>query len=259
MKKNKDNVKEEIKKENVKSIDKKEKSKTKSTKKKSKFAMLLSDFFCFYKKNLRKKHVIVYIIMLVLFGTITASLISNIDVSTVMQENMDNTEYAKTWSYAVEMLKNETMLLLITVVAGMVPFVYIPIITMACVPYTYAQEIYNVFIATIGSKSMLFLLISSVFQLIGMSLAVVIGIHYCKNATKKYIYSQKNSYGFKDFKIQFYEMIKKNKKAEELRNKKKEELEKNQKLNVKIDYKNIIIGTIIAIVILSLSLLISLI
>ncbi|MNV80024.1 hypothetical protein D3C71_1736020 [compost metagenome] len=99
--------------------------------------------------------------------------------------------------------------------------------------------------------------VSAVLQLIGIGLAIATGVYYCHNATKRFRYSQGGSMGIDDVKDQYYQLRKDEKSLEKLQLKRQQKLEKKEKLNVKIDYFNMLISAVVSIIIVSVATLIS--
>lgn len=221
---------------------------------------ILNDFFDFYKNNLRKTHIIIYIISLVLFAIFVTSNLSKIDSTNNIANQVNaasnslvNVNIFKTFA------KEKVPAAFLSVLAGIVPYFYIPIL---CIYYTavlLAGNIFDIYQQTGGMLRILPVSISSVLQLIGFSLAISIGIYYCNRGTKRHKYSQNKGVGLNDIKYKFYELKGDKKKEEQMLLKKQKDEEKNEKLNVKIDYKNIIVGLVLSIFIVFIFTLIELI
>jgi hypothetical protein len=224
-----------------------------SKKEKFRFSNIMKNYFSFYNQNLKKKQIIMYIIILVLFGIFMTNIISQVDVTkTIANQSVGTSTF-------LNILKEKVLFTLLIIVAGITPYLYIPVIAALFIPYVYAVDILNVINNGQGTVSLVSTSISAVLQLLGVSLAVATGIYYCINTTKKYRYSQKKSFGMFDLKKQVYEIRKDEDKLQKLMDDRQKTVEKNEKLNVKIDYMNILISGIISLFIVALSSLITLI
>ena len=138
------------------------------------------------------------------------------------------------------------------VFSGVTPFVYIPVIGICAYPYMLAIQLMNMSVI-----NMILACIGSVIQIFGISLAISGGIYYCKNSSKRFRYNQSTTFGLDDVKLQVYEATKKEEKLDKLKGKLQVKREKREKLNVKIDYKSLIITAIISIIIVAVAALIT--
>lgn len=224
-------------------------------KKESKFKSIVKNYLNFYNTNLRKKQIVIYIILLVLFGIFVTNIISQIDVT----QTVSNEAQAAEQKPIFDMLQQKVLFTILIIIAGITPFVYIPVLAALFIPYIYSNDIIDIIYNAGGTASIVSASISSVLQFIGISLAVATGMYYCKNATKRFRYSQGRSFGMFDLKKQMYEIRKDDVKLEKLLEQRQIKIEKEEKLNVKIEYFNMLISGVISVVIVSLAALISLI
>lgn len=231
------------------------------SKKEGYFQKIMKSFFEFYNKNLKKKQIILYIVCLIVFTILVSTFIaqlSNGDIATQANNVSSNLSISRN-DMLKSILKEKVPMAFLTILAGIVPYFYLPLLCIYFDPYMLAYDIAIINKDTGGVIKMLPISISSVLQLIGFSLAIAIGIYYCKNCTKKYKYSQSKHIHFADIKYRFYDLKKDDKKKQEIVDKEQRLNEKKEKLNVKIDYKNMTVGLVISEIIVILSSLISLI
>lgn len=211
----------------------------KERKEESKFKDMIKHYLSFYKKNLRKKHIVIYILSLVFFTFFIVNFISNMSETNKLLAQMNNVnEHTNVFS---NIIKEKVPLTFLFIFSGIAPFAYIPILGIAVYPYILSTElinmsILNIMVATIGG----------VIQLFGVSLAIAAGIYYCTNSTKKFRYNQSSTFGFDDVKQQIYEATKKQDKLQKLEEKRQSKMEKREKLNVKIDYRSLLFTGVIS-------------
>ena len=185
-----------------------------------------------------KEHIISKTKILSIIGIITTILVICLFTASDMSMVDEIDSFAKTSIVAT--LKERIIILLLILLAGWVPYFYIPAIAyMAYIFMLSGDVLVNMELNGV----LLTLIINCIPTLIDVftvSVIGAIGIYMCNYTTKKYRYTQRTSFSFLDVKIQFYEMAKKQDKYEEaiaLKEKKAEEMKKN---DVKIDYVSIL-------------------
>lgn len=213
---------------------------------KSKLTDKLIDFLKFYNKNLKKKHIICFIVSLLVFAYIITSLINNTttDITEMINNNLKNTRDVNLF---VNIFNNKIVLIFLLILSGITPFIYIPLLGLLY-PVSLAINI-----VSMNGFSVLWATMGAIIQIFASSLAVATGIYYCKLATSKFRYSQTTSFGLNDIKKQIYETRKQDEKLEKLNIKMQEKYDKKQKLNVNIPYRYIIMSGCISIIIIVLA------
>jgi len=216
----------------------------------SKFRSVLKNYFSFYNKNLRKKHIIVYILSLFVFAVFMITFIKNLYqmnqlISEINSTNVDSNIF-------MSIIKEKIPLIFLIIFSGITPLVYIPVIGIVGYPYILSTQLMNMSVI-----NMVLACVGSIVQIFGVSLAVAAGIYYCNCSTKKFRYNQAITFGMDDVKAQIYEATKKEDKLNKLREKNQIKIEKREKLNVKIEYKGLIISGIISILIVVVATLIT--
>lgn len=231
--------------------------KRKENNKKKNYPNFIIEFLKFYNDNLRKKHIIVYIISLIILFIFLAMFISSIDVTTSIETLAENAQasVSKTTVFD-EIIKQTIPSVFLVIFAGITPFVYLSVIGFYY-PYLLASDIASAFLITSQTGSLVFMTIGAIIQLFAISLAMVAGFHYCSISSKKYRYSQRSGFGLYNVKKQILEIRKDEKKLAKLEEDKRKKDEKIEKLNVSVPYKDLfsvfvvavliaIIGTLIA-------------
>lgn len=187
----------------------------------------------FLKEHVIKKAKVLFIIGIVITIIMIALFeISNINI---LDENIDIPKAS-----LLSMLKERLILLILILLAGWVPYFYIPAI--AYVAYVFILS-GDMLINMELNGAILTLVINSIpilIDLFTVSVISAIGIYMSNYSTKKYKYTQRTSFSFLDIKIQFYQMTKNQDKYEKALAKKEKKMADMQKNDVKIDYKTIL-------------------
>ncbi|MEG1059120.1 MAG: hypothetical protein RSE00_02860 [Clostridia bacterium] len=250
--KNNDKIKKETRGINKKNVDI-------NCENQNKVLSSLKEYFVYYKKNIKKTHLVIYVLLLlVLFLSINFCM-SNINLTNIAKDTIVNGGALQTIS-KVTILKsivNEALpLVFIVVLAGITPYAYLSVLGFL-IPYTLAAKIANMFAMSYQTSNLIFASVGSAIELFGYALAIAIGVYYCKFSTKRFKYSQRRAFGIKDVKKGIYTLKKDEKKLEKLE---KENLQKDSEfanLNVKIPYKQIVISFVVSFVIVAIGILIT--
>ncbi len=214
------------------------------------FSSMLKNYFTFYKKNLRRKHMIIYILSLVLFAFFITSFKSDLTaMNQLLSQIGDNKEETNIFML---ILRNKIPLAFLLTFSGVTPYIYIPMMGIIGVPYLLALGLMNMSVV-----SLVISCIGAIIQIFGYSLAIAGGIYYCNLSTKRYRYNQTNLFGLDDIKMQIYEATKKEEKLNKVKERRQAKIEKKEKLNVKIEYKKLLITVIVSIIIVVIATLIT--
>ena len=222
----------------------------KERKEDSNFKSSVKHYLNFYKKNLRKKHIIVYVLSLVVFTFLMVNFISNLSETNKFLAQMNNVK--DTSNIFSTIIKEKIPLVFLFIFSGITPFLYIPVLGIVGYPYILSVELINMPVL-----NMVISTIGGVVQLFGISLAISAGIYYCTNNTKKFRYDQSSTFGLDDVKLQIYEATKKEDKLKKLQDKRQAKIEKREKLNVKIEYKALLVTLVISTIIVVVAALIT--
>ncbi len=203
----------------------------------------IREFIIFYNSKLKKTHIITFAISVIIFFWLLATLFIDSAAITDFVSSMNLSNNGRIDTIFTEKLP----LSFLIVFSGITPYAFIPVIGVIGFPYALALGLVgaNTFTMIIG-------VISGILQLFFTSMLVAAGINYCVNSTKKFRYSQAITFGLSDVMIQIYEIRKNDKKVQELKDKKLKKDEKREALNVKIEYKKLILATIIPFIFIAL-------
>lgn len=225
-------------------IEKNNETKSGKSKEKINIKTVLKHYMKFYNENLRFKHIIITIIMLILFFIILNFTLNKYE--NIGQEIKNITTQKSILNMIV---KEKAPLAAIIIFAGITPFAFLSVLGMIY-SYILASNLCRIYLV---SKSVIVLIIGSVsaiIQIIGMGISIATGIYYCIQSSKKFRYSQYVSFGLKDVKSTYYQMRNNEEKLKELQEKEYKKAKKREKLNVKIPYINLIISFVITMVFL---------
>lgn len=231
---------------------------TQNVKKDINFKNILKDYFKFYKTNLMKKHVVMYIICLVVFFFFIATFISRIKSTPNIAELAENAKKISENSEGIFLLilKRKIPLLFMIIFAGIVPYLFVPVMGVGT-SYYLALDISTNFNVLTGKSSVIPMCIGAIIQLIAVSLAIASGIKYTLISTKRWRYSRNQDYSMLDFKMRLYEATNNKNKLKKAIKKKEEKMNKNEKNNVKVPYLYFFISLLLSILMISIGTLIA--
>lgn len=196
----------------------------------------------FIKENISKKNKVLFIIGLIIF-IVAIIIISSSDIKL-----FKISEKEQIVSYK-EVINQKAIILSLILLAGLVPYFYIPIIIY--IPYILMLIGDIIYYAEVNGKfkSITLNFIPSIIDIFVTSVIVALGTHLCSTTTKKYKYAQRSSFSMLDIKQQFYEIRKNEEKVKQISEQKAIKEEKMKKNDVKINYIEVIKIGAIAIVI----------
>lgn len=218
-------------------------------KKNSKSSMLVVDFYDFYKNNLYKKHLVLYVISLILFFVMLVYYIKSNnttgELGEIIKSETENLVLLGKMANFKSIFTDKLLLNFVLLLSGITPYVYIPVIGVLY-SNTLAANIVGLFNNIASNMNPTFVTIGSIVQLFGISLTSAAGIYFCKVSTKRFKYSQKVNFTFNDVKKEYYTIKKDDKKLEEALKKEEKRKEEIEELNVKVPYKVIVISFVIS-------------
>lgn len=202
----------------------------------------INEIIEFFNKRLKKKTLILMFIMIIF---------SALFIMTIIKMNLRLNNEGIHLDSKITLLSffmNKTIILLMTMFAGTVPFIYLPV--MAGFFYMYQTLIDSSYIVLnrgffLGS---ILICIPLLIDIISISLTVAIGIYLCKTNTNKYIISQQRNMNFNKLMLNLHQITKNKEKEKKIQNKIDDKEKKIQNLEVKINYKQIINITTIVII-----------
>lgn len=218
-------------------------------KKKDKFAMTVVEFYDFYKKELYKKHLVLYVISLLLFFIMLIYCFkangSTNEIGKVIKNESESIELLGKMANFKSIFSDKIIINFVLLLAGVTPYIYIPIVGVLYSSYL-AMDIVALFNNIASNMNPIFMTIGSIVQLFGFALTSAMGICFCKISTKRFRYSQVINFTFNDIKKEYYSIKKEEKKLEEAIKKEEKRNKEIEKLNVKVPYKNMVISFIIS-------------
>lgn len=137
----------------------------------------------------------------------------------------------------------------LTLVAAIVPYLYMPYLGLAAYMYNEIVNFGFVIVKYGYFMGMIRYILPFALNVISISLIVSVGVYLAKIHTAKFILNRKNTMNFTTFKLRVYQMLKKQEKYDELSKKQEKKLNKMEKRIEKIDWKNVCIFVIIALLI----------
>lgn len=228
--------------------------------KKNNFQIFFSNYYTFYKENIKKKHIVVFVICLciffITFATCMSKITSSPDIATLIK-NSEETQQNSASIISI-IFKQNIPSVFVTMLAGIVPYVYIPVVGIGYA-YIYAVNIIEYFATFSHTGNVIFMTIGAIINLVAISYAVATGMHYCKLVTKKQKYNRTDNYTINDVRKKFYKETKNEEKLKKLEEKiKKREIER-QNAYVKVPYVNLLVSFLISSIIIIIGSLISII
>lgn len=201
-----------------------------------------------YKKNLVKKHIILFFIMTIIF---VSYFIYNINLYKTGSISIpDGIVTNSFWN----MVKENFFICAVIIFAGITPYACISIIGIIQA----ALLVYDMILRYVyGSSTLPTLFVGGIIEIIGFSLCIAVGLYYCKLSTMKSKYNNFSSFSFNDIKKQLYELRKNKKKVDEIERKKEKKYKKIQEYNVKVPYGKFVLFGLISFIISFVGLLIT--
>lgn len=217
----------------------------KINKSKNKFSIkkYLRDFLKFIQENMSRYIKVFLVISIILIALTISTFITKAESSTCIGMCRDSsvnfiTEY---WS--------KLQILLITIVAGIVPYIFAPVIGFIGYVLSIASELSYIIKGLGYIKGIAIWLFPAMLDILTISITVSVGVYICKTVTVGYKISSINSMNFLNFRIKLYEEIGNKQKYEQLTKLKKEKIEKLEGKKNKLNYLQIL-NVVILIVIL---------
>ena len=162
----------------------------KNNKKRSENKILLefNNYFLFYKENLKKKHIIIYLTSLFLLLISFSYLISNIDISDVAKNLVNSggkVEEIDRSGLVNLILKEKIATTFFVLLAGITPYFYLPVIGLLNI-YIFAVKITSIYTLSYNTASLILVVVGVILQIFSISLSVSMGIYFCKISSKRF-------------------------------------------------------------------------
>ena len=235
---------------NVEKNKKKYENVKNSVRKKYNIKSLFKEYIKFYKKNLKLKHIIVSIVMLIIYFVMLNYALNKVQNLNIEVKNLNVNN-----SFFNILLKEKIPLSTITIFAGITPFAFLSTLAMLY-SYMLATNLCRIYLISKATSTLVIGSISSILQIVGLGISISTGIYYCIQSSKKFRYNQYISFGLKDIKAEYYNIRKNKDKLKKLKDKEYEKSKQREKLNVKIPYIQFLISFLISMIFLILGTLI---
>jgi len=203
----------------------------KKTKTKRKF-----NYTQFIKKNVLPKFLICLLVACIFIILFTATT-----VNAVKELGCDEMYCGSEEITIIENFINRAQALLITGVASMVPYFYIPAICLIANAFNEVITIANVINAYGYFIGILRYIIPLLLNIFSISLVTAVSLYMAQIVTNKFKLSRTDSMNYTNFRLKLYDMLKKQDKYNALYKKQQEKIKKLQ-LNIeKIQWKGVLI------------------
>lgn len=195
----------------------------------------------FFNGNIKKKFLVLLIISVVLV-ILSTNFMYPINKAEIITSNITagGSGSLLVRQSLLEILKSKLMILGLTVIAGVVPYFFIPVLGFIGYVFTTGSEISMKLLGYGGISFSFITLISTVLDIVSISLVTSVGIYFTVVSTKSFTYSRVKRFTFLDLKLQVYEMLKKEDKIKIVKDKIAKRIEKQEKNNVKVKYLEMI-------------------
>lgn len=215
------------------SVNKKQRVKKEKRKEKITFKSYLRDFLVFVSNNLIKTTCILVIIAVLLTALSISSMVDTARLDDCVGACRDGITFGSN-------LWGKIQVIFVMIIAGIVPYMYAPVIGFLGI---ILQEVSTLAYAIKGYGYAVGLALGVLPLVLNILIACIVtalGIYVCRTVTVGYRISNVKNMNFTNFRIKLYEVMKKEKKVEELTLKKNKKLEKLEKTKQKLNYIQIL-------------------
>lgn len=199
---------------------------------------IIKSIYDFYKINLKKTFLILCMVNIIIIVLGIPSVVQILKISAETEKIVTSANFFNIYSINIQMV-------FFIVLAGIVPYIYIPIVGAFAGSLTEISKIATLILDKGYLMATIIYLLPMLLNICIISIAVALGIYVCKTITAKYKLTDAKSMGFTKFRIDLYDTLKKKDKKEELEKKREQKIAELEKKNRKLDYFNIIGITLI--------------
>ncbi len=228
-----------------------EKVEPKKTKKRKKINIksYIRDFLLFVDKNILKTTGILIIVTLLLVAVSLQPMVISAMAEECEGSCRDGVTILSGMSIKLQML-------LLTGVAGIVPYIFAPVIGLfvyimnAVSDFAYGIKAYG-YLAGIGMG-----IVPLILNILSICIITALGMYICRKVTIGYRISNIKNMNFTNFRIKLYEVMQKEEKVKQLTKARDEKIEKLQSKKEKINYLQILNTSILVCIIQFISVII---
>lgn len=211
---------------------------------KSVFTKTFKEFMDFFKSNIFTTFCVFFAIAIIITLIFTGSFVKLYE-----QSLSDTKEVISTKILFGENLLEKLKMLGITLLAAVVPYVYLPWLGFLGYMYNEVLTVAKILSVYGMIKGGVIYLIIYLLNILTLCLITSLGIYFAKILTIKFRLSRVNSFTFAHYKLKLYEAMSNEKKCKEMEEKISKREEKLKNKLKKIDIKNSIVLVLIAAVI----------
>jgi len=196
------------------------------------FKSYIKETLEFFNTNLKKTFVVLLIVSILLIAMGVSSAVS------ILQsvENSDTT--LKGLSFG-ESYVTGLQVIGIVIFAGIVPYMYVPIIGGLAGAYAELLTLAQLIVTKGYAKALLLYTVPMLLNIVIVITAVSLGIYICKSITLGYKLDNMKHMNSTNFKLELYKLTKKDKKHKELEKKKNMKIKELEAKHKRIDYFNL--------------------
>lgn len=225
-------------------MERKQRKNNKGTKKEKKnIKTYIKDMLLFIDKKLYKS-IKILLVVAVLIIALTLSTY----VSTAMKDTCEGICKDNTVTL-ISTYISKLQVLVVTLVAGIVPYIFAPVIGFIGYILSLVSEIAYIIKGLGYVKGILVVIIPTILNVVTISLITALGIYICKTVMVGYRISSVNNMNFLNFRIKLYEGIGNEEKQKKLTEKKEAKLKKLEAKHEKLNYLQILNVLVLSLVI----------
>ena len=200
--------------------------------KKTKTIINLKDTVKFFNENLKKKTLILFIIFAIICVVFLIPVVNEIKQTITTESTLQ----IHLWNF----IKDKLFMLLITLVAGIVPYMYIALIGGMGYIYQALVEYGYIIVDKGYFVGLLIVIVPLILNLICISLATALGMYLCKVNTNKFKLGQQRNMNWSRFRLEFARVTRNEEKENKIQKKLDEKEAKLESMDIIIKYKDVV-------------------
>ena len=198
----------------------------------------IRDFLIFLDKNIIKTTCILFVIAILLFAISLKGFVVNANSTDCVSGCIDSIKMLPTfWS--------KLQVVLVTVVAGLVPYIYAPVVGFLGQTLVEVNELAYVIKDTGYFVGLIKAIVPMILNYITISLATALGMYICRAVTVGYKISNIKNMNITNFRIKVYEILQKEDKVKELTEKRDKKIKKLEDSKNKVNYLQVLNTTLL--------------
>lgn len=202
------------------------------------FKSYLKETFNFFNTNLKKPFLVLGIISILIIVMGVSYGIAAIQSGDYAESTVAHISFGESYFTNIQVI-------LIVIFAGIVPYMYIPVISSLAIGYTELTTLAYLIVKNGYLKASLVYILPMLLNITIIVMSATLGMYICKTVTARYRLDNMKYMNSTNFKLQLYELTKKDKKKKELEKKKNKKIKELEDKSKKIDYFGLVNITII--------------